>query len=95
MMYATKTLLYHQQQVWIKINNNKNNKLFSITMRGKYGAENCDLVGLYILNSIKSKLNGIKVGIHSDDGLRERLIKIQVDQISQKSRRKCTNMQTK
>ena len=38
-------------------------------MRGKYGAENCDLVGLYILNSIKSKLNGIKVGINKDDGL--------------------------
>ena len=82
-MYATKTLLYHQQQVWIKINNNKNSKLLDITMRGKYGAKNCELVGLQILSGIKCKLNGIKVGINKDDGLRERLIKIQVDQISQ------------
>ena len=38
-----------------------------------------ELVGLYILNGIKSKLNGIKVGIYTDDWHIQQLIKIQLD----------------
>ena len=68
-MNATKSVLYHLQQVWIKTNNNNSSKLFDITMEEKHGAEICKLVGLYILNGIKSKLNVIKVGIYRDEGL--------------------------
>ena len=67
--HATKFVFYHQLQVWIKTNNNNSSKLFKITIGGKHGAENCELVGLYILNGIKSKLNGIKVGIYRNYGL--------------------------
>ena len=50
-----------------------------LTMAGKHSAEICKLVGLYILNGIKSKLNGIKVGIYTDDWHIQQLIKIQLD----------------
>ena len=67
-MNATKSVLYHQQQIWMKTNNNNTNKLFDVTMGGKHGAEIYEIVSLYILNGIK-KLNGTKVGIFRDDGL--------------------------
>ena len=65
-MNATKSVLYHQQQVWIKTNNHNSSKLFDVTMREKHGAEVCELAGLYILNGIKSKRNGTKVGIYKN-----------------------------
>ena len=37
---ASKPVLYHQQQVWIKANNNNSSKLFDITMGGKHDATN-------------------------------------------------------
>jgi hypothetical protein len=33
------------------------------------GAEVCELVGLYILNQLKSKLKVFSVGLYRDDGL--------------------------
>ena len=68
-MNSTKSVLSHQQQIWTNTNNSNNSKLFDITVGGKHGAEICEVVGLYKLNAIKSKLNEIKVGIYRDDGL--------------------------
>ena len=40
---AAKSVLYNQEEVWIKRKNDNNdeNKLFDITMGGKHGAEVC------------------------------------------------------
>ena len=61
--------------------------------RGRIGAEICELVGLYILNGIKNKPNGTKVGVYRDDGLIA--IDSRVNKIFEKPKRKLTSMQTK
>ena len=38
-------------------------------MGGKHGAEICKLVGLYLLNRINGKLNGLYISIYRDNGL--------------------------
>ena len=40
--------------------------VFDITMREKHGAEVCELAGVYILNGMKSKRNGTKVGVYKN-----------------------------
>ena len=46
LMNVTKSVLYHQEQVWIKSKNNNNSKLFDATLGGKHGAEVCEIVVL-------------------------------------------------
>ena len=45
------------------------NPLFDVTMGSFDGAEVCELVGLYLLNKIKSLLGSNNVGLYRDDGL--------------------------
>ena len=45
-MNATKSVLYYQHQIWIKINNNNKNKLFEVSVGGKHGAEICKITGI-------------------------------------------------
>ena len=63
-------MLYNQDEIWIKRKNNKDeNQLFDITMGGKHGAEVCELIGLYILQELKSILPNLVIGLYRDDGL--------------------------
>ena len=48
------------------MNNNKN---FDVTMGSLDGAETCEIVGLFILNMLKSEINQDNLGLYRDDGL--------------------------
>ena len=47
----------------------QNDSLFDVTMGSFDGAEVCELIGLYILNSVATKLGKDRVGLYRDDGL--------------------------
>ena len=63
--HARKSLLFDQNNIWIK----KNNPHFDVTMGSYDGAEICELVGLYLLDEIQRQVNGIEFGLYRDDGL--------------------------
>ena len=63
--HARKSLLFHNNMAWSKQISNNN---FDVTMGSYDGAETCELVGLFILNSLQ-KLFGNNVGLYRDDGL--------------------------
>ena len=64
-MHARKSLLFNEEQVWIK----RNGGLFDVTMGAYDGAEVCELVGTYLLNLIGQKWDKNEVGLYRDDGL--------------------------
>ena len=82
---ATKSVLYNQEEVWIKrINNNDENQLFDITMRGKHGAEICELIGLYILYGLKNIFPNLIIRLYRDDELiaiEKKLSSVEIDKI--------------
>ena len=45
------------------------NELFDVTMGSFYGAEVCELVGLYLLDKLSKLLGKNNVGLYRDDGL--------------------------
>ena len=63
--YARKSLLFNQQQTWIK----KESGLFDVTMGAYDGAEVCELVGIFILYQLSLKYNKNNIGLYRDDGL--------------------------
>ena len=63
--HARKSLLFHKNHTWSKRNSNST---FDVTMGSYDGAEICELVGLFILNSLQT-LFGKDVGLYRDDGL--------------------------
>ena len=50
---------------WVK----QGNTNFDVTMGSFDGAEVCELVGLFVLEKIKSTLNSPNIGLYRDDGL--------------------------
>ena len=67
MMHSRKTLLFHENDSWIKRKGDKN---FDVPMGWLDGAEVCDLTGLYILSKIKTVFeNQNDIGLYRDDGL--------------------------
>ena len=64
-MHARKSLLFNEEQVWIK----RNGGLFDVTMGAYDGAEVCELVGTYMLNIIGEKYDKTEIGLYRDDGL--------------------------
>jgi hypothetical protein len=58
-------LLFTPEGTWVK----KNGSLFDVTMGSYDGAEVCELVGLYLLNQIKTAYPAIDFGLYRDDGL--------------------------
>ena len=64
--YARKSLLFDDSGAWVK---KDGNPLFGVTMGSFDGAEVCELVGLYLLNKIKSLLGSNNVDLYRDDGL--------------------------
>ena len=52
--------------MWTKTNNNTH---FDVTMGSLDGAETCELVGLYLFNSLRKEIALENVGLYRDDGL--------------------------
>ena len=66
-MHSQKTLLFHENEQWVKQKGNKN---FDVPMGCLDRAEICDLTGIYILSKIKSVFeNQNDVGLYRDNGL--------------------------
>ena len=66
-MHSRKTLLFPENEPWIKRKGVEN---FHVPMGCLDGAEVCYLTGLYILSKIKSVFeNENNVGLYRDDGL--------------------------
>ena len=63
--HALKSLLFYNGQAWTKRNNAT---MFDVTMESVDGAEISELIGLFILDSLKKRL-GINFGLYRDDGL--------------------------
>jgi hypothetical protein len=63
--HSRKSLLFIDGSAWTK----KDGNLFDVTMGSFDGAEICELVGLYILHLLTTKLSKEDVGLYRDDGL--------------------------
>ena len=64
-MHARKSLLFNKDELWVK----KDNPTFDVTMGSYDGAEVCELVGLFLLDTIKKECEGLELGLYRDDGL--------------------------
>ena len=65
-LHACKSVLLHKNKIWVK---SQNNSTFDVAMGSYHGAEICDLVGLFMLNKIKSTTSLRDIGLYRDDGL--------------------------
>ena len=63
--HTRKSLLFHQHRIWSKRNTENT---FDVTMGSHDGAEVCELVGIFILNSLQERF-GNNIGLYRDDGL--------------------------
>ena len=64
---AKRSLLYNSKEPWSK---KTSSNLFDVTMGSYDGAESCELVGTYLLHSIKEKFgNACNFGLYRDDVL--------------------------
>ena len=63
--HARKSLLYNKKIQWQK----KNTNLFDVAVGAYDGAEVCELVGLFLLNSLENKFDKNSVGLYRGDGL--------------------------
>ncbi|MCP3852632.1 MAG: hypothetical protein GY694_20755, partial [Gammaproteobacteria bacterium] len=64
LLNARQSLLFYGNKVW-----KKTTGLFDVTMGSYDGCEVCELIGLFILQSIKNKFPEINAGLYRDDGL--------------------------
>ena len=64
--HARKSLSFNGNKPWVKRNNNS---LFDVAMGSYDGAEVCDLVGLFVLNTLAEKFEKDNIGLQRDDGL--------------------------
>ena len=64
-IHSRKSLLFSNNNIWVK-NDSLN---FDVTMKIFDGAEVCELVGLYLLNILKSEFCGKNIGLYKDDSL--------------------------
>lgn len=64
-LHAKQTLLFNSDVPWVK--KDAPDGLFDITMGSYDGAESCELVVVYMLNSLKGICN--EIGLYRDDGL--------------------------
>jgi hypothetical protein len=64
--HSCNTLMFHNNEPWVKT---KSDGYFDVPMGSFYGAELCELVGLFILNSIAGMFSVGHCGLYRDDGL--------------------------
>ena len=65
-LHSRKSLLFAKGKIWTKKNNQTS---FDVTMGSFDGAEVCELVGLYILDTLAKKYKKENIGLYRDDGL--------------------------
>ena len=66
-MHARKTLLYDQNhKPWVKKDTSNS---FDVAMGAFDGAEVCEMVGLFMLQKLKTEITTANIGIYRDDGL--------------------------
>lgn len=63
-MHAKRSILINNGEAWTK----RRTSTFDVTMGSHDGAESCEIIGLYLLNTIKKNLPG-NYGLYRDDGL--------------------------
>ena len=63
--HCRKSFLFHNKDVWTK----QKDSDFDVTMGSFDGAEICELLGLYLLNSLKKEFGSASIGLYRDDGL--------------------------
>merc|ERR1712240_404487 len=66
---ACKSVLYEQENLWQKKRVNNISSLFDVAQGSFMGAELCELVGLFLLDGLKSIFGLERVGLYRDDGL--------------------------
>ena len=67
MMQSQTTLLFHENEPWVKRKSDEN---FDVPMRCLDGEEVCDLTGLYIIEQNKISIeNQNDAGLYRDHGL--------------------------
>ena len=70
-MHSRKPLLFSNDEIWVK----NENPDFDVTMEQRYvtevfnGAEVCELVDLYLLNTLKKDYGRKNIGFYRNDGL--------------------------
>ena len=64
-MHCRKSLLFDNDTAWVK----KTNNMFDVTMGSFDGAEICELVGLFLLSTLRDKFKSNDIGLYRDDGL--------------------------
>ena len=64
-MHSRKSLLFSNNDILLK----KDNPNFDVTVGNFDASEVCELVGLYLLNILKSVFGGKNIGLYRDDGL--------------------------
>ena len=65
-MQSRRTLLFNNKEPWLKKSGNEE---FDVPMGCFYGAEVCELVGVYILHLLRTVMRKDNVGLYRDDGL--------------------------
>ena len=65
-LHSRKSLLFTEDNPWVKRSGDPD---FDVTMGSFDGAEVCELVGLFILNTLGDKYGRSKSGLYRDDGL--------------------------
>ena len=64
--HSRKTLLFSENKAWSKRNNAD---MFDVSMGSLDGTEICELVGLFILDKLRSEFKNDDIGLYQDDGL--------------------------
>ena len=64
-MHSRKSLLFSNNDILLK----KDNPNFDVTVGNFDASEVCELIGLYLLNILKSVFGGKNIGLYRDDGL--------------------------
>ena len=65
-LHAWKSVLFHKNKILCKSGSNSK---FNVAMVSYHGAEICDLVGLFLLNKIKSSTSLRNIDFYRDDGI--------------------------
>ena len=83
--HVRKSLLFHDGLPWVK---RDSSNAFDVTMGGYDRAEICELVGLFILSTLKDTF-GNNIGLYRDDGLV--LLDTKSGRLSDKARKDLTH----
>ena len=63
--HSHKSLLFNQEQTGMK----KGSHMFDVSMSAYYGAEVCELIGIFLLNLLGRQYDTKNIGLYRDDGL--------------------------